>query len=80
MIWTSVPEAGTFTWGRTGFRFNGYIYISDDYGDKWVYFSKSPTGNFKSVSVSASGQYQTAVNAIGKYWYLIIMELKTVGQ
>jgi hypothetical protein len=48
---------------------SGGIYISNNYGNTWI---KNPTSStaqpWKSVTISASGQYQTAVVYAGSIW------------
>jgi len=49
---------GTYNSAAQGY---GYIYTSSNYGLTWNKNSSAPTKNWYSISISATGQYQTAI-------------------
>jgi len=48
---------------QTAVTYNGYIYVSDDYGDTWT--QKDSERSWRVVSLSSTGQYQTATTYNG---------------
>jgi len=61
--WNSVSVSASGQY-QTAVEFQGFIYISIDYGVNWTQKTSS-SDNWRSVSVSASGQYQTALAYLG---------------
>jgi hypothetical protein len=51
---------------------NGNIYYSTDYGVNWTQASPTITDGFVSVSISASGQYITAVTTSGRIYTSVL--------
>jgi hypothetical protein len=57
--WLSVSISATGQY-QTAVVYNGFIYVSINYGSTWIRTASSQF--WRSVSLSATGQYQTAVN------------------
>ena len=54
----------------TSTLYGGYLYTSSDYGQTWEKHSLSST--VQSISISATGQYQTAVGSPNSSGYIYI--------
>ncbi len=62
-LWNSIDISSTGQY-QTGVVYGGLIYYSSNYGVNWIEISTMADNNFISVSMSDSGQYQTALSNV----------------